>query len=90
MLSTLNMSLSLSQQNEVLEYSRALLATCVSNNNFLPARLTVCCAVVAFGPFLGKRTEQDILVDILQKTEADIAWPTAAVVDTLIDEWRWL
>jgi hypothetical protein len=50
----------------------------------------VCCAVVAFGPFLGKRAEQDILVDILRKTEADIAWPTAAVVDTLIDEWRWL
>jgi hypothetical protein len=43
----------------------------------------------ADGSFLKDHNEQELLVDLLRRTEADIAWPTADVVKNLVNEWGW-
>jgi hypothetical protein len=45
--------------------------------------------IPADGPFLKDRGEQELLVDLLQRTDADIAWPTADVIKNLVNEWGW-
>ncbi|KAI0470643.1 hypothetical protein GGR56DRAFT_138463 [Xylariaceae sp. FL0804] len=55
-----------------------------------PAMFTACMGIAMFGDQLGERSDQEAIVDLLRKTEAAHARPTAAIQQQLIKAWGWL
>lgn len=55
-----------------------------------PSMFTACMGIAMFGDQFGERTDQEALVDILKRTEAEHARPTAAIQQQLMKAWGWV
>ncbi|KAK6951204.1 hypothetical protein Daesc_007735 [Daldinia eschscholtzii] len=55
-----------------------------------PGMFTACMGIAMFGDQFGERSDQEALLDILRKTEADHARPTASIQQQLMRAWGWL
>ncbi|OTB02769.1 hypothetical protein M426DRAFT_24377 [Hypoxylon sp. CI-4A] len=55
-----------------------------------PSMFTACMGIAMFGDQFGERRDQEALIDILRKTEADHARPTAAIQQQLMKAWGWV
>ncbi|KAI1372585.1 hypothetical protein F4677DRAFT_248557 [Hypoxylon crocopeplum] len=55
-----------------------------------PSLFTACMGIAMFGDQFGERSDQEALIDILKKTEADHARPTAAIQQQLMKAWGWI
>lgn len=75
---------------EVLENAEAACGIAFSSKS-VSARLTACTAVLACGPWFHERPrkEQEQLLHLLKRAEIENAWPTAPLVQGLMEEWAW-
>ncbi|KAI1500315.1 hypothetical protein F5X99DRAFT_241121 [Biscogniauxia marginata] len=55
-----------------------------------PSMFTACMGIAMFGDQFGERADQEALADLLRKTEADHARPTAAIQQQLKKAWGWI
>ncbi|KAI1494194.1 hypothetical protein F5X96DRAFT_618617 [Biscogniauxia mediterranea] len=55
-----------------------------------PSMFTACMGIAMFGDQFGERTDQEALADLLRRTEADHARPTAAIQQQLKKAWGWI
>ncbi|KAI1389308.1 uncharacterized protein F4822DRAFT_427660 [Hypoxylon trugodes] len=55
-----------------------------------PSMFTACMGIAMFGDQFGERSDQDALIDMLQRTEAEHARPTAAIQQQLKKAWGWV
>ncbi|OTA90407.1 hypothetical protein M434DRAFT_13980 [Hypoxylon sp. CO27-5] len=69
---------------------RELCGIGVCNQWTPPAMFTACMGIAMFGDQFSERSDQEALIDILKKTEADHARPTAAIQQQLMSAWGWI
>ncbi|KAI1761942.1 hypothetical protein GGR53DRAFT_533083 [Hypoxylon sp. FL1150] len=69
---------------------RELCGIGVCNQWTPPAMFTACMGIAMFGDQFGERSDQEALLDILRRTEADHARPTAAIQHQLLKAWGWV
>ncbi|KAI0109325.1 hypothetical protein F4776DRAFT_657291 [Hypoxylon sp. NC0597] len=69
---------------------RELCGIGVCNQWTPPAMFTACMGIAMFGDQFSERSDQEALIDILKKTEADHARPTAAIQQQLMNAWGWI
>ncbi|KAI0108066.1 hypothetical protein F4814DRAFT_43870 [Daldinia grandis] len=69
---------------------RELCGIGVCNQWTPPGMFTACMGIAMFGDQFGERSDQEALMDILRKTEADHARPTASIQQQLMKAWGWL
>ncbi|KAI1136259.1 hypothetical protein F5Y05DRAFT_405520 [Hypoxylon sp. FL0543] len=69
---------------------RELCGIGVCNQWTPPAMFTACMGIAMFGDQFSERYDQEALIDILRKTEADHARPTAAIQQQLMKAWGWI
>ncbi|KAI6086818.1 hypothetical protein F4821DRAFT_122372 [Hypoxylon rubiginosum] len=69
---------------------RELCGIGVCNQWTPPAMFTACMGIAMFGDQFGERPDQEALLDILRRTEADHARPTAAIQQQLLRAWGWV
>jgi len=62
----------------------------ISNPATAPNWVSACMAVVICGDRFTQRLEQEALLNILDFTEKEHAWPTGTAVLTLKEAWGWL
>ncbi|KAI1336497.1 hypothetical protein F5Y15DRAFT_418805 [Xylariaceae sp. FL0016] len=55
-----------------------------------PAMFTACMGIAMFGDQFTERNDQEALADLLRKTEAAHARPTAAIQQQLMKAWGWI
>ncbi|KAE9573948.1 hypothetical protein CGMCC3_g9951 [Colletotrichum fructicola] len=61
----------------------------LSNTHTRPALFKACTVIMLCGDLFTDRVEQQALLDLLIKTEIDLAWPTASSQDYLKSTWSW-
>ncbi|KAI1641751.1 uncharacterized protein F4817DRAFT_38695 [Daldinia loculata] len=69
---------------------RELCGIGVCNQWTPPGMFTACMGIAMFGDQFGEQSDQEALMDILRKTEADHARPTASIQQQLMKAWGWL
>ncbi|KAI8964300.1 hypothetical protein F5Y11DRAFT_101981 [Daldinia sp. FL1419] len=69
---------------------RELCGIGVCNQWTPPGMFTACMGIAMFGDQFGERSDQEALMDILRKTEADHARPTASIQQQLMKAWGWM
>ncbi|KAL7623548.1 hypothetical protein AAE478_007231 [Parahypoxylon ruwenzoriense] len=69
---------------------RELCGIGVCNQWTPPSMFTACMGIAMFGDQFGERADQEALLDLLRKTEADHARPTAAIQQQLKRAWGWI
>lgn len=69
---------------------RELCGIGVCNQWTPPAMFTACMGIAMFGDQFGERSDQEALLDILKRTEAEHARPTAAIQQQLLRAWGWV
>ncbi|KAI0376916.1 hypothetical protein F5Y04DRAFT_195997 [Hypomontagnella monticulosa] len=68
---------------------RELCGIGVTNQWTPPSMFTACMGIAMFGDRFTARSDQEALVDILVKTEADHSRPTAVIKQQLTKAWGW-
>ncbi|KAI1806113.1 hypothetical protein F4811DRAFT_189714 [Daldinia bambusicola] len=69
---------------------RELCGIGVCNQWTPPGMFTACMGIAMFGDQFSERSDQEALLDILRRTEADHARPTASIQQQLMRAWGWL
>ncbi|KAI0018662.1 hypothetical protein F4780DRAFT_508422 [Xylariomycetidae sp. FL0641] len=69
---------------------RELCGIGISNQWSPPAMFTACMGITMFGDQFGERSDQEALADLLRRTEAAHARPTAAIQQQLMKAWGWI
>ncbi|KAI8624955.1 hypothetical protein F5Y19DRAFT_278167 [Xylariaceae sp. FL1651] len=77
----------MTQRIEVL--MRELCGIGISNQWTPPAMFTACIGIAMFGDQFSERSDQEALAELLRKTEAAHARPTAAIQQQLMKAWGW-
>ncbi|KAI0006829.1 hypothetical protein F4779DRAFT_643850 [Xylariaceae sp. FL0662B] len=69
---------------------REICGIAICNQWSPPSMFTASMGIAMFGDQFGERSDQEALVDILKKTEAGHARPTAAIQHQLMKAWGWI
>ncbi|KAH9885184.1 hypothetical protein F4778DRAFT_787361 [Xylariomycetidae sp. FL2044] len=69
---------------------RELCGIGISNQWTPPSVFTACMGIAMFGDQFGERSDQDAMMELLRKTEADHARPTLSIQKQLRRAWGWL
>jgi hypothetical protein len=75
---------------EVLQNAEAVCGIAFATS-LVAARLTACTAIIACGPWFHDRPrmEQEQLLQLLKRVEAETAYPTGSLTQGLMEEWGW-
>ncbi|EHK23125.1 uncharacterized protein TRIVIDRAFT_29036, partial [Trichoderma virens Gv29-8] len=68
---------------------RKICGIALSNPHAEPSLFKACTVILLCGDLFTDKTEQQALLDVLIKTEADFAWPTASSQEYLKKRWDW-
>jgi hypothetical protein len=76
-------------QDEIKSQIKELCGIALSNRRTIPGMFTACMGITMCGDRFTDLHEQEALLDVLKKTEADHAWPTATTQTHLKKAWGW-
>ena len=74
-------------EDEIRQAVRKLCGVALSNPETEPALLVACQGISLCGDYLLDAKEQEAVVHLLKKAEAETAWPTANLLDSLRSTW---
>ncbi|KAH8883330.1 hypothetical protein GQ53DRAFT_846993 [Thozetella sp. PMI_491] len=77
-------------QEAIRQQVRELCGTALSNPATIPAMFTASMGVAAAGDRFDDHAERLALLEVLNKTETEHAWPTAASQRNLRESWQWV
>ncbi|KAH6683598.1 hypothetical protein F5X68DRAFT_242486, partial [Plectosphaerella plurivora] len=78
-----------SMNEEIKVAVRAIVGIAESNQYTPPAYVTASMAITMAGDCFTERSEQQVLYDVLMKTDKDLAWPTHSARQALLKSWGW-
>ncbi|KAJ6097018.1 hypothetical protein N7486_007764 [Penicillium sp. IBT 16267x] len=76
--------------DEVLQNAEAVCGIAFATS-LVAVKLTACTAIIACGPWFHDRprAEQELLLQLLRRTEMESARPTESLIQGLMEEWEW-
>jgi len=73
----------------IREHVREICGVALSNSHCIPAMFTASMVIAVCGDLFVDYEEQKAMLDILVKTDVDLAWPTASAQRYLCQDWGW-
>ncbi|KAI6778608.1 uncharacterized protein J7T54_003387 [Emericellopsis cladophorae] len=75
--------------DEIKDAVRAIVGIAESNQHTPPAYVTASMAITMAGDCFTERSEQQVLHDVMLKTDRELAWPTHSARQALVKSWGW-
>ncbi|KAH8650565.1 hypothetical protein BGZ60DRAFT_473863 [Tricladium varicosporioides] len=78
-----------SSERVIRDHVKDICGIALSNNHCIPAMFTASMVISVCGEFFRDYQDQKSMMEILVKTDVELAWPTASAQTYLLEKWNW-